>query len=90
MLTYDTLARKPGAFTAMTGLTVDEFEGLLVDLRPRYEAARREERGGNAASARLWSQVQGALRGAGAAAHDADVAAPVSDRRRGERPLRHG
>ncbi len=27
----------------MTGLTVQEFEALLADLRPRYEAARREE-----------------------------------------------
>jgi len=44
MLTYDTLARKPSAFKSMTGLTVDEFEELLVDLRLRYEAARQEER----------------------------------------------
>ena len=44
MLTYDTLARKPSAFKSMTGLTVDEFEALLVDLRPRYEAARQDER----------------------------------------------
>ena len=43
MLTYDTLAHKPGAFKSMTGLTVQEFEALLADLRPRYEAARREE-----------------------------------------------
>jgi hypothetical protein len=43
MLTYDTLARKPGAFKSMTGLTVEEFEALLADLRPRYEAARQEE-----------------------------------------------
>jgi hypothetical protein len=27
----------------MTGLTVQEFEELLADLRPRYEAARQEE-----------------------------------------------
>ncbi len=44
MLTYDTLARKPSAFKSMTGLTVDEFEELLADLRPRYEVARQEER----------------------------------------------
>ena len=44
MLTYDTLARKPSAFKSMTGLTVDEFEELLVDLRLRYEAERQEER----------------------------------------------
>ena len=43
MLTYDMLARKPGAFKSMTGLTVEEFDELLTDLRPRYEAARREE-----------------------------------------------
>jgi DDE superfamily endonuclease/Helix-turn-helix of DDE superfamily endonuclease len=43
MLTYDTLAHKPGAFKSMTGLTVQEFEELLADLRPRYEAARQEE-----------------------------------------------
>jgi len=43
MLTYDTLARKPGAFTSMTGLTIQEFEALLAELRPRYEAARQEE-----------------------------------------------
>jgi len=35
MLTYETRAHKPGAFTAMTGLTIDEFEDLRVDLRPR-------------------------------------------------------
>jgi len=44
MLTYDTLARKPGAFKSMTGLTVQEFEALLAELRPRDEAAHREER----------------------------------------------
>jgi DDE superfamily endonuclease/Helix-turn-helix of DDE superfamily endonuclease len=43
MLTYETLAPKPGAFKSMTGLTVEEFEALLAELRPRYEAARREE-----------------------------------------------
>jgi len=42
MLTYETRARKPGAFTSMTGLTIDEFEDLLADLRPRDEAARQE------------------------------------------------
>ena len=44
MLTYDALARKLSAFKSMTGLTIHEFEELLADLRPRYEAARREER----------------------------------------------
>ncbi len=44
MLTYDTLARKPSAFKSMTGLTIHEFDELLADLRPQYEAARREER----------------------------------------------
>jgi len=42
MLTYETLAHKPGAFKSMTGLTIDEFEDLLADLRPRDEAARQE------------------------------------------------
>ncbi len=42
MLTYETLARKPGAFKSMTGLTSDEFEDLRADLRPRAEAARQE------------------------------------------------
>ena len=42
MLTYDTLARKPGAFKSMTGLTVQEFEALLAELRVPYEAAREE------------------------------------------------
>ena len=42
MLTYHTLARKPSAFKSMTGLTVQEFEDLLADLRPRYDAARQE------------------------------------------------
>ncbi len=44
MLTYDILAHKPGAFKSMAGLTVEEFEALLAELRPRYEAVRREER----------------------------------------------
>jgi len=39
-LTYNPLARKPSAFTAMTGLAVQEFEELLVDLRLRDEAVR--------------------------------------------------
>ncbi len=42
MLTYDTLVRKPGAFKSMTGLTVQEFEDVLRDLRPHDEAARQE------------------------------------------------
>jgi len=48
MLTYDTLARKPGAFKSMTGLTVHEFEEVLADLRPRYEAVCQEERAARA------------------------------------------
>ncbi len=44
MLTCETLARKPGAFKSMTGLTINEFEELLADLRPRDEAARQQER----------------------------------------------
>ena len=49
MLTYDTLARRLGAFTSMTGLTVHEFEDLLADLGPREEAAQQER---SAAAAR--------------------------------------
>ncbi len=59
MLTYDTLARKPSAFKSMTGVTVDEFEEMLADLRPRHEAARREER---AASPRVRAPGGGAKR----------------------------
>jgi len=44
MLTYDTLAPKPGAFKAMTGLTVQEFDVLLAALRPQDEAACQEQR----------------------------------------------
>ncbi len=42
MLTYARLARKPGAFKSMTGLTVQEFNDLLAELRPQYDAARQE------------------------------------------------
>jgi len=42
MLSYNTLARKPGAFKSMTGLTIQEFEDLLADVRAPYEAARQE------------------------------------------------
>lgn len=42
MLTYNTLARKPGAFKSMTGLTSQEFEDLLADVRALDEAARQE------------------------------------------------
>jgi len=59
MLTYDTLARKPSAFKSMTGVTIDEFEEMLADLRPRYEAARQEER---AATPRLRAPGGGAKR----------------------------
>ncbi len=59
MLTDDTLARKPSAFTSMTGVTVDEFAELLVDLRPRYEAARQDE---GAARARRRAPGGGAKR----------------------------
>ncbi len=33
MLTYETRARKPGAFTSMTGLTSAECETLLAEVR---------------------------------------------------------
>jgi hypothetical protein len=48
MLTYNRLARKPGAFKSMTGLTVQEFEEVLADLRPCDEAALQEERAARA------------------------------------------
>ncbi len=44
MLTYDTLAHKPGAFKSLTGLTVQEFDTLLAALCPQDEAARQEQR----------------------------------------------
>lgn len=59
MLTYDTLARKPSAFKSMTGVSIDEFEELLADLRPRYEAMRQEER---AATPRVRAPGGGAKR----------------------------
>ncbi len=33
MLTYETRARKPGAFTSMIGLTSAECETLLAEVR---------------------------------------------------------
>ena len=42
MLSYNTLARKPGAFKSMTGRTIQECEDLLADVREPYEAARQE------------------------------------------------
>jgi hypothetical protein len=39
MLTYDTLARRPGAVKPIAKLSVCECEELLADVRPRYEAA---------------------------------------------------
>ncbi|MDQ2829243.1 MAG: hypothetical protein M3Y74_09360 [Chloroflexota bacterium] len=88
-MTYNPLARKPSAFTAMTGFAVQEFEELLVDLRLRDEAVRQEERAGTPRR-RAGGRVQATLRPAGADAHDAGVATPVPDRRRGRRPLRRG
>lgn len=48
MLKYERLTKKPGAFRAMTGMSVEEFEALLAQVKPRYEAAlkRRRERAG--------------------------------------------
>jgi len=38
MLTYETLVRKPGAFTSMTGLTSAECEALLAEVREPYDS----------------------------------------------------
>jgi transposase len=43
MLTYQRLAAKPGAFKAMTGLSVEEFQSLLSRVRPSYEARVRSQ-----------------------------------------------
>lgn len=40
MLTFDKLSRKPTHFLRYTGLTVDQFEALMVPLRPAVEEAR--------------------------------------------------
>ncbi len=47
ILRYAHLSRYPTVFKSMTGLTLDEFAGLLADLLPRYgpaEAARLSRR----------------------------------------------
>ena len=62
--------------------------------RNRVEAALRGRapgrEGGNTPLPRARGRSQAALRPAGAVADDAGVAAPVSDRRGGRRPLRRG
>jgi len=89
-ISYETLAHKPGAFTSMTGLTIDEFEDLLADLRPRDEVARQE---------RYVATPRRRAPGDGAKPRYAlrerllmtlVWLPPVSDRGRGGRPLRRG
>jgi hypothetical protein len=41
MLTYERLSTKPSAFRSMTGLSVEEFQSLLLRVTPRYEALLR-------------------------------------------------
>lgn len=44
MLTFKRLSGKAGAFKAMTGLSVAEFQALLEQVRPRYETVVRRRR----------------------------------------------
>ena len=41
VLTFATLAAKPGVFKSMTGISTQEFEALLARVGPRYEALIR-------------------------------------------------
>jgi transposase len=43
MLTYEQLSSKSGAFKSLTGLSIEEFQGLLGRVRPRYEALARSQ-----------------------------------------------
>ncbi len=42
LLHYERLHRYPTVFKAMTGLTVPQFDDLVADLLPRYQAAERQ------------------------------------------------
>jgi len=42
MLKYEQLSRKPGAFKSMTGITPDEFQALLTEVRPRHQAIEEQ------------------------------------------------
>ena len=42
MLHYERLHRHPPVFKAMTGLTVPQFDDLVADLLPRYQAAEEQ------------------------------------------------
>ena len=44
ILRYGQLGGSPAVFKAMTGLTIAEFDALLVDLLPRYHAAEQARR----------------------------------------------
>ena len=43
MLTYNRLSSKPGAFKAMTGVSIEEFQSLLSRVAPKYEALVRSQ-----------------------------------------------
>lgn len=44
MLTYKRLSSKPGAFKALTGLSIEEFQSLLSRVTPKYEGLVRSQR----------------------------------------------
>src|SRR5437764_1314560 len=44
MFTYETLARHPGAFRSLTGMTPDAFDHLLTDFRGALDRRRRTSR----------------------------------------------
>lgn len=44
MLTYEQLAAKPNAFTSLTGLSAEEFQALLRQVAPRYDALVQSQR----------------------------------------------
>jgi len=42
MLTYEELSGKPHAFKSITGITLEEFQTLLTEVAPRYQAAEQK------------------------------------------------
>lgn len=42
MLNYEQVSRKPGAFKSITGISPDEFQALLAEVSPRYQAAEEQ------------------------------------------------
>ena len=69
MITLSKLRRKPRHFRAFTGLTPFEFDALLVELTPIYEAALTQR-----------SQTPDRLRDAGADTAYPEVAGAVTHR----------